>query len=153
MQYFNYFPGKHYDPVTVCMITGPVTCHTFETPIDDKTKWPSTVTNLKVAKIEHNDDIKVVYMSFGFSNGQGLEVGTLNPTYPALKQYQWYQYHKPGKICGLNGFYMYGFVCNKNTGYLTIVKPCYSCDLKPKFKPIKYTYTKEYTPEPISYSH
>ncbi len=37
----------------------------------------------------------------------------------------------------------YGLVCDKHTGYLAVVKPCYSCEPKSKFKSFKAKSDKE----------
>lgn len=157
MQYFNEHPRLHYDPMTVCMIDSPqgnfANCTYHRLPMDAATGRPATITSIKVAKFNHMDDWRTVYMFLGFSlpEGGGIEVGTLNPAFLGeLKIYQWYQKHIPGKICGLNGFYSYGIMCDKKTGYLEFVKPCFSCSKKPSApKAEKYKYTKVFQTIPV----
>jgi hypothetical protein len=157
MQYFNEHPRLHYDPMTVCMIDSPqgnfANCTYHRLPMDAATGRPATITTIKVAKFNHMGDWRTVYMFLGFSlpEGGGIEVGTLNPAFLGdLKIYQWYQKHIPGKICGLNGFYSYGFMCDKKTGYLEFIKPCFSCSKKPSApKAEKYKYTKVFQTIPV----
>lgn len=157
MQYFNEHPSMHFDPMTVCMIDAPggkfANCTFNRLPMDDATGRPATITTIKVGKVNYMGDWRVNYMFFGFSlpDGGGIEVGNFNgDALGEMKVYQWYQDHIPGKICGLNGFYSYGFMCDHSTGYLEFVKPCFSCSKKPRLiKAEKTKYVKVFQTIPV----
>eukprot|EP00775_Hariotina_reticulata_P006958 gene6958-7174_t len=134
-RYFNWHRFRRFDPVIVCdMTSGADQCVDIEL-FDEEHEWSSykAITNIKVVRAkDHFRDWKVVYIAFGFSDGGAYEVGTFNPDFPGLKIEQWYQVPKGGRMCGLNGFWSAEGICDKKTGYLNFVKPCFACRINPR---------------------